>query len=515
MTSKLWIWLGAALAVAFSIHGVSLIVRAGGQQDELRAFVVLVERLDALEESLHAFEAPITPVELLPGGAPVPEEEIWRRVLDGHRARAAAVRDADRGLPWIRRASSEVEAAVGRLADLRRRVVDTRRRSGDVTVPAVRYHQEMDHAASVIRTAIAQVRSETARISLDLAAHWHQLSNLVWVSCCVALLAAVLSGLYRRDLGRRRKAEADLARIHAELEHRVEERTAELSLTNALLVEQIRQRKRTEERLQRYADRLARSNAELQEFAYVASHDLQEPLRMVASYVQLLAKRYRGRLDADADEFMRYAVDGAERMKRLILDLLAYARVDSQDRMFERVDADEVLRGALLNLKVAIEESGAEITSGPLPAVVADPTQFAQLLQNLAGNAIKFRGVEPPRIHVSAETSGGEHLFRIRDNGVGIAPEHFDRIFRVFQRLDPGEHNSGTGIGLAICKKIVERHGGRIWVESSPGKGTTVLFTFPVQAQTVPVGAAMRSTQAPPLVRAPEPPLRAAGSGRI
>jgi signal transduction histidine kinase len=222
---------------------------------------------------------------------------------------------------------------------------------------------------------------------------------------------------------------------------------------------------------------LGRSNADLQQFAYVASHDLQEPLRMVSSYTQLLARRYKGKLDPDADEFIAFAVDGATRMQQLIQDLLAYSRVSTGGRQFKPTSAETALGYALDNLRYVMKESGAVVTHDPLPTVIGDQKQLEQLFQNLLSNAIKFRGQEPPRIHVSARTDAN-WLFSIRDNGIGLDPQYGDRIFVIFQRLHNRQEYSGTGIGLAICKKIVERHGGRIWVESEPGKGATFYFTI-------------------------------------
>jgi len=241
----------------------------------------------------------------------------------------------------------------------------------------------------------------------------------------------------------------------------------------------ITERREAEDALREAHEELKRSNAELEQFAYVASHDLQEPLRMVSSYTQLLMRRYGDNLDGDAKEFTAYIVDGATRMKQLIEDLLAYSRVGTKGKEFRAVPAEAALRRAIVNLRAAIEEGGASVTYDSLPVVHGDDLQLAQLFQNLIGNALKFRSQSVPRIHVSAVEKEGEYDFSVRDNGIGIESQYFERIFMVFQRLHNKGEYPGTGIGLAICKKVVERHRGRIWVESTPGEGSAFHFTLP------------------------------------
>jgi len=254
------------------------------------------------------------------------------------------------------------------------------------------------------------------------------------------------------DITGRKRAERKMRRLNTQLEQRVRERTAELE----------------------------RSNLDLQQFAYIAAHDLQEPLRTVAAYTQLLARRYRGRLDAEADEFIDYATDGAVWMHRLIEDLLVYSRVGAAQIRAEAVDADAVAARALINLQHTVEEHSATVRRGVLPRVHGDASQLTLLFQNLIANSIKFRRRDvPPEIDIRAERRGDDWEFTVRDNGLGMAPQSLQRIFDIFQRLHTREEYPGTGIGLAVCKKIVERHGGRIWAESEPGRGSIFHFTLP------------------------------------
>lgn len=269
-----------------------------------------------------------------------------------------------------------------------------------------------------------------------------------------------------------------LARIEVRLQ--VDQLQRELQAQNERLQREVEAREAIQQALQR-------SNSELEQLAYVASHDMQEPLRMIASYLQLLAKRYQGRLDAEADEFIGYAVDGAKRMQALINDLLAYSRINTKAKPFGPTDLGAVAAAAIGQLRLAIEESNATVHVGEMPAVQGDALQLTQLLQNLIGNAIKFRHGPSPKISIEARRPGNDWEVSVSDNGIGIAREYFERIFVLFQRLHGRTQYPGTGIGLAICKKIVERHGGRIWVESTPDIGSVFHFTLPAAQGTPPV----------------------------
>lgn len=255
-----------------------------------------------------------------------------------------------------------------------------------------------------------------------------------------------------RDISERKRTEEHIRELNANLESRVMERT----------------------------EALMRSNEELQQFAYVASHDLQEPLRTVSIYAQLLAKRYRGQLAGDADQFIKFIVEGSERMENLIHDLLDFSRVDARGAdFFTRMNCSEALDDAIGNLHSLIEESGAVLTRGALPSVTGDPVQLTRLFQNLLVNSIKYRSDDVPRIHIQAERHNDEWVFAVRDNGIGIEPQYAEKVFGIFKILQPRDKTSGSGMGLAICRKIVTRHEGRIWVESTLGRGATFHFTLP------------------------------------
>lgn len=367
----------------------------------------------------------------------------------------AAVASAYQDLDVVRRLTADNPRQQSRVPPLRD-LLDQKRQRVDALEKMVKT-QGMPAVVAALRTgvgkalmgrtqfAIQQMQDEERRLLALRNAHEQQASGLTKIvlvlGTAMALLITAAAGwTAQRNGAQRNRAEADLR-----------EKVAELN----------------------------RSNEELGNFAHVASHDLQEPLRMVTSYLELLSRRYRGKLDADADEFIAYAVDGARRMQGLIRDLLAYSRVGTTDKIVHGASSEEALARALLNLRSAIAESGAVVTHDRLPKVLADGTQLTQLFQNLIGNAIKYQNPGVPRIHVSAARNDAKTwMFAVNDNGLGIEPQHFEKIFGMFQRLHARDEFSGAGIGLAICKKIVERHGGSISVESQSGQGSTFRFAL-------------------------------------
>ena len=291
-----------------------------------------------------------------------------------------------------------------------------------------------------------------------------------------------------QDITERKKIEYELWEAKNELEDIVRRRTRELNQTNVLLQNELEEKEIAEKKLKKsqielknLVEELKRSNEELQQFAYVTSHDLQEPLRTISSFTQLLEHRYKGQMDKDADEFIEYIVDATKRMQNLIKDLLEYSRVTTRGKEFELVDTEEIIEEAISNLSAAITESNAQISYDKLPQIIADSRQIGQLFQNLISNAIKFKkqGIPPKiNIQVNKDEENGEYVFSVKDNGIGIEKDYFDRIFTIFQRLHTRDEYSGTGIGLSISKKIVERHGGNIWVESEFQKGSIFYFTI-------------------------------------
>jgi len=293
------------------------------------------------------------------------------------------------------------------------------------------------------------------------------------------------------DISELKQAEEAIRRANAELELRVQDRTRELDAAIKNMQAEIMARKRVEKDLARRAEELAASNQELEQFALVASHDLQEPLRKISNYGDLLERRYAGRLDERADKFIGYMVDGARRMQNLIRDLLTYARAGKTDLPFEPVDLNQIVNRIIADLEELIRENNATVTLGPLPTVLANPGQMGQLIQNLLTNALKFRGQAAPRIHIAAAEKDGEWVLTIKDNGIGIETGHMEQIFHIFQRLHGRSEFPGTGIGLAVCKKIIDRHGGHMWANSCKGKGSTFYFTVPIPSERAAAATAL------------------------
>jgi NO-binding membrane sensor protein with MHYT domain/nitrogen-specific signal transduction histidine kinase len=355
--------------------------------------------------------------------------------------------------------------------------------------PSGTAHDDLSHAISVSSLGVAGIGLVTfvvlgavflTNLRFDSLPTARQLAARYFLSLAVISIIAILGALLVEYQGSGEiKNQLLLALLLSVLGVLLIQGVVVLRPALANIQQGISQLELAQQALQRNGAELARSNAELEQFAYVASHDLQEPLRMVASYTQLLARRYRGKIDSEADEFIGFAVDGATRMQTLIRDLLSYSRVMTQGHSLQPADAKLACDVACRNLQKSIEESGAKVTVGVLPTVHADATQLTQLFQNLIGNALKYCDGHAPLIRVDATAAGETWQFSVRDNGIGIESQYFERIFQMFQRLHTREKYSGTGIGLAICRRIVERHGGRIWVESQPAMGSTFHFAIP------------------------------------
>jgi signal transduction histidine kinase len=453
-------------------------------QDSNRGFVTVIELSEAgsayLEsgdqEDLARFQQLLQPRE----DASTPEEQ---------EARLAAAPEALREFREVR---EQALAWFDRLQEL----VRLAQQSGAASV------SDSDRAA--LRADFVQVRggyeeyldavTSARAVAVDRLA---QRTSLLFATVLAAIAAAVVAGL-ALYAALRTWVTTPLAALGAEtrtvrtgdLEHEVRvdgppeivSLGADVEAMRRGLVEQLAEVERAQQMLEQQADDLRRSNRDLEQFAYVASHDLQEPLRKVSSFCQMLERRYKGQLDERADQYIEFAVDGAKRMQLLINDLLAFSRVGRMSDGFTEVPMDEVLADALRNLSTSVEESGAVVTSDPLPVVHGERRLLVQLLQNLIGNGIKFRGAEAPRIHVGARHEADCWELSVSDEGIGIEPQYAERIFVIFQRLHPKAEYEGTGIGLALCKKIVEHHAGTIWLDTEAGSGTVFRWTLPVEA---------------------------------
>ena len=385
----------------------------------------------------------------------------YTRGLAGVQQNLKEVRDLTVDNPVQQSSLDRIEPLIAtRLSELAERIQVRRNQGLGAGVVAVREgagKQLMDQITAIVQEMTNEEDRLLVRRSAELQASSQKTKVVIVFGEALGFLFLLIAGwVIYTEMTERKKAEDAIRQLNTDLERKVLERTAQLA--------------------ERAKD-LERSNNELQQFAYVASHDLQEPLRTIASFTQLLAKRYNDKLDDKAREFINFAVDGSKRMQTLINDLLAYSRVGTQAKPLEALDCNDVLDRVLKSLERGIRDSGAVITRDPLPRIMADEVQLGQLLQNLIGNALKFCTERSPQIHISAEPAGNFWKISVRDNGIGISPEHQDRIFIIFQRLHTKQQYPGTGIGLAICKKIAERHGGRIWVEPAPQAGSIFSFT--------------------------------------
>ncbi len=463
MTFKNKISAGFGTALAILIFVGVLSYRSMVQSDEDRQWVThthqVLEQVDAVESGMLSAETGERGF-ILTG-----EESFldpYNNAFANMNGDVTKLRHLTSDNPVQQQAMDRVEPLISERMGMLRDRVELRRHEGLVAGAEIVSLGPGKQYMEKIRSQLAEMKQVENRLLIQRTAEAAKsLRSTRIVIVAGEILAVVflcLAGIVvGQEIRQRRRAEMEVRTLNADLEQRVADRTAELS--------------------ERAKD-LARSNSELQQFAYVASHDLQEPLRMVASFTQLLAKRYSEQLDDDARDFINYAVDGATRMQTLISDLLNYSRVGTQGKALAPTDCEALFKRVLETLQFHIEESGAVIESDTLPMVMADPQQLGQLFQNLLTNAIKFRGEKPPNLRISTEREGNDWKISVRDNGIGISPEHADRIFIIFQRLHTKTEYPGTGIGLAICKKIVERHGGRIWIEPSPGGGTTFCFTI-------------------------------------
>jgi signal transduction histidine kinase len=459
--SKLVGGVAAALAVLLVVAAASYISLAHNIDDRqwvTHTYVVL-EKLDELHASIIDAETATRNYLANPDDPSISEFEKGRERADRifKELRAMTVDNATQ-----QRALAALAPLIeGRMTELQERM-KARREGGPAAALAAIQASSGKGLMNQIRQGIVNMRSEENRLlvlrSGMLEASSRKTRVVIVIGESLGFFFLFLAGMViNREMKQRALAEEEVRGLNAELERKVNERTTELA---------------------NRAEELERSDLELQQFAYVASHDLQEPLRTISSFTQLLAKRYQDKLDEKAHEFIQFAVDGSKRMQTLIDDLLTFSRVGTQGKPLVPLKCDAAVDRVLKSLRATIEASGAVITRDALPVVLADESQLCQLFQNLVANAVKFRGPGVPKIHISAERDGALWKISVRDNGIGIATEHNERIFVIFQRLHTKTQYPGTGIGLAICKKIAERHGGRIWVEPSPEGGSTFCFTI-------------------------------------
>ncbi|MEW5727346.1 MAG: PAS domain S-box protein [Pseudomonadota bacterium] len=441
----------------------SLCEMTGWERDELigQSFLAVIDPSSADEAMRRVRERSDAPYRLVlrrrDGGTLPAEARGQTHVHHGEEMRAVAIRDISREV--------EAERALGERETLYRQMFETNRAVKLLIDPETGEIVDANHAAELFYGWPLETLRTMRITDINVLAPGEVLEEM-----------------------QRAKAEA---RLYFRFPHRVasgEVRSVEVYSGPVLhqgrvllhsIIHDVTDRERYQRELERKTAALEQSNADLEQFAYVASHDLQEPLRTVVSYLQLIERRYRDRLDAEADEFITYAVEGAKRMSRLIRDLLAYSRIETAGGQMGPVDCAGAAANALVNLRQAIDDAGAVVEIGPLPVVTGDASQLTSLFQNLIGNAIKYRHPDrPPHVRIAAERGDGEWLVSVADDGPGIAPEYHERIFMIFQRLQAGGHAEGTGIGLALAKRIVSRHGGRIWVESGEGEGATFRFTL-------------------------------------
>jgi signal transduction histidine kinase len=498
-------WFAIASAILGLVTIVSMIAGALAIVRLTDARELMVERLDpAATAALRLSNALINEETGVRGYSLTGDESFLEPYRNGRIEERAAIGELRRliagaGLEEVRSDLRHVEA---RAATWRRRyALPAIRRvrvkgPGAVREAGVERGQRMFDA---VRTALdrqqATIRVERAKGRQSLA------DAATFLSASFAAIAAlVIAALITTTIMLRRTVTLPIGSLarrvrrvaRGDFEHRVRSYgprdignlAADIDSMRRRILQELEASHEAHERLDAQASELERSNAELEQFAYVASHDLQEPLRKVASFCQLLEQRYKGQLDDRADQYIAFAVDGAKRMQQLINDLLAFSRVGRTGADFERIDLDEVLGQALANLAAAIEESGATVESDPLPTVEGDPTLLTLVLQNLVGNAIKFRSQAAPEVHVGVKREDDHWLISCSDNGIGIDPEYAERVFVIFQRLHAKDEYAGTGIGLSMCRKIVEYHGGRIWLDDDTQSGTTFRFTLPAPEET-------------------------------